>query len=120
VITRHLKTPKFTRTEFAAAADLAEREGVTDMKHSEVCGAASENSKTNNIRGKWTGFGVKESIVNADCFQSVAVMKFVSFIVAPSTAAVSHGKSSSAGTCNDSCHGQETPCQCARGTYSSE
>jgi hypothetical protein len=79
------------------------------MKQSEVCGVPSENSKTNNIRGKWTGFGIKESIVNIDCFQLVAVM-FVSLIVAPSSAAVSHGKSSSAGTSSDICHGQETPC----------
>jgi len=84
-------------------------EGVTDMKQSEVCGVPSENSKTNNIRGKWKGFGIKEKIVKTDCFQSVAVMMFVSCIVAPSTAAVSHGKSS-ASTCSDNCHGQETPC----------
>jgi hypothetical protein len=39
----------------------------------------------------------------------VVMMTRVSFIVAPSTAAVSHGKSSSAGICSDSYHGQETP-----------
>jgi len=82
---------------------------VTDMKQSEVSGVPSENSKTNNIRGKWTGFRIKESIVNTNSFQSVVVMTCVSFIVAPSTAAVSHGKSSSAGTCSDSNHVQETP-----------
>ena len=102
VITRHLKTPKSARTEFAAAADLAERERVTDMKQSEVSGVPGENSKINNIRGKWTGFRIKGSIVNTNCFQSVVVvMTCVSFIVLPSTAAVSHGKSSSAGTCSE-------------------
>lgn len=107
MITRHLKTPKSARTKFAAEADLAE-EGVTDMTQSEVSGVPSENSKTNNIRGKWTGFRIKERIVKTKCFQSVVVMTCVSFIFAPSTAAVSHGKSSSAGTCSDICRGQET------------
>jgi hypothetical protein len=108
-MTRYLKTPKSAQTEFAAAADLAEREGVNDMKQSEVSGVPSENS-TNNIRGKWTGFRIKESNVNTNSFESVVVMMTcVSFIVAPSTAAASRGKSSSAGTCSDSYHGQETP-----------
>jgi len=81
VITRNLKTPKSARTEFAAAADLAVREGLTDMKQSEVCGVPSENLKTNNVRGKWTGFRIKESIVNTDCFQSVVVMMMMMMCV---------------------------------------
>jgi hypothetical protein len=90
VITRHLKTSKSARTELAAAADLAEREGVTDMKQSEVSGVPSEISKTNNIRGKWTGFRIKESIVNTNCFQAVVVMTTCVFFIVPSFQLLEH------------------------------
>jgi hypothetical protein len=64
------------------------------MKQSEVSGIPSESLKANNIRGKLTGYRLKENIVNTNCFQSVVVVvTCVSFVVA----AVSHGKSSSAG-----------------------